>query len=502
MRVLSRPWLATAALVLSLTLQQSDGFYHEPTLPWLALALVAAALGVAGVQWPWALAPRDATLVTRGLLTAGVLISALALVTKPVARYMADPRPWAHPDLLLAVAVLAGTALSVQVAHGRAARLRAGFLIVAVGLWLGAWTVRESPRPHIDVIPVHVDAFEAVGRGESPYGITFTDMYKANEPFYAPEMRDGRRILFGFPYPPLSLLMAWPGHALLGDLRYGEALALSVTAALLIWIGTRRRGAESLDEMIAADGAIALTAAAALVLAPRVIFHLEQGWTEPFPIVLIAATVATALARPHLAWLPLGLLMASKQHMVLGLLFAPMLHAVGGAGSPKPSAPDGPESRPYHRRYQTLVFIAKALAVAAAVTLPLALLDVDAFIRSAVLLQLREPFRLDSLSFTRALVAHGWPIDKQGALSVSLAAGLFGIGLSWWRAPRTPAGFAASLGLTCFLLTAFGKKAFLNYYFLVVATLLVAVVADRRPLQRSEAGSDSASNASGEIRPQ
>jgi len=511
-RALSRPWLAVAALVLSLTLQQSDGFYHEPTLPWLALSLIAAILGVSGVQWPWAGAPRDATLVTRALLAAGVIVSALSLVNKPVARYMAEPRPWAHPELLLAVAVAAVTALSVQVAHGRAARLRAGAVIVAVGLWLGAWTIRESPHPHIDVLPVHIDAFAAVGRGESPYGITFTDMYKANEAFYSPEMRDGRRILFGFPYPPLSLLMAWPGHALLGDLRYSEVLALVVTAGVIIWIGSRRRGQEAVDEAVAADGAIALTAAAALVLAPRVIFHLEQGWTEPFPIVLLTATVATAVARPRLAWLPLGLLIASKQHMALGLLFAPMLvermgesgvdgsasgthqgsgAAIGAAGSPNRLI-----------TFQTVRFVGKALAVTAVVTLPLALLDVDAFMRSAVLLQVREPFRLDSLSFTRALVAHGWPLDKEGALAVSLTAGVFGIAISWWRAPRTPAGFAASLGLTCFLLTAFGKKAFLNYYFLVVAALLVAVVADRRSPQRSDTGSESASNASGEMRPQ
>ena len=477
MRVLSRPWLALAALVLSLTLHQSDGFYHEPTLPWLGLALVAALLGVAGVRWPWGASDEETT-VTRALLAAGVLVSALALVSKPLARYMADPRPWSHPELLLAVAVCAITALSVQAAHGPAARLRGAVVIVAIGLWLGAWTVRESPHPHIDVIPVHEDAFKAVARGVSPYGITFTDMYAANEAFYSPEMRDGKKVLFGFPYPPLSLFMAWPGHALLGDLRYSEVLALAVAAALMMWMGTRSRPAEP-PELTAAEGAISVTAAAALLLAPRVVFHLEQGWTEPFPIVLLAATVATALFRPGLAWLPLGLLAASKQHMVLGLVFAPML--LGRAGSPNPPKTDRSESRPYlHRPHRGAWFILKAVGVAAVVTLPLALLDIDAFMRSAVMLQLREPFRLDSLSFTRMLVAHGWPLDKEGAMGVSLAAGALGLGLSWWRAPRTPAGFAASLGLTCFLLAAFGKKAFLNYYFLVVAALLIAVAADRR----------------------
>jgi hypothetical protein len=445
-RVLTRLWLALAALVLSLTLHQSDGFYHAPTLPWLGVALVLALIGLAGVPWPRRGPSRfDDEAVTRGMLTVGALVSAWALVSKPLALYMSDPRPWSHPDLLTVVAAMAAAALVAGLTRRTVLRHGAAVVLLAGGLWIGAWTIRESSAPHIDVIPVHLDAFRAVSRGRSPYGITFADIYGANEAFYTAEMRSGGRVLFGFPYPPLSLFLAWPGHALLGDLRYSEVLALVVAAALIIWIG----------------GQVGVGCAAVLLLAPRLVFHLEQGWTEPFPILLMAATVATALRRPSLSWLPLGLLMASKQHMVLALLFAPMLY------------------RP------PLAFALKAVAVAAVVTLPLALLDVDAFVRSAVLLQLREPFRLDSLSFTRALVAQGWPLDKEGALLVSLSAGALGIGLAWWRAPRTPAGFAASLGVTCFLLTAFGKKAFLNYYFMVVAFLLIAVAASRSPGPRA-----------------
>lgn len=455
MRALTSTWLAVAAVGLSLTLQLSDGFYHEPALAWLGLVLIAALLGVAGGPWPAAPRQRPPTVPSRGtpheacvpLLVAGVMISALALVTKPLGRYMADPRPWADAGVLAAVAGMTCAALIGASARRRSLHAAAAGVVLAGGLWLGVWTVRAAPQPHIDVLPVHVDAFAALARGESPYGITFDDMYEGNEAFYTPEMREGGQVLFGFPYPPLSLLMAWPGHALLGDLRYSEVLAFVMAAGLLVWIRP--------------DG-IGLLCAAVLLLAPRLPFHIEQGWTEPFPIVLLAATVATALGRPRLAWLPLGLLMASKQHMALALLFAPWLVA-------SPST-----------RRDVLVFCGKGVGVAAAVTLPLALLDADAFYRSAVLLQLREPFRLDSLSFARLMVAEGWALDKHGAIVVSLSAGLAGIGLAWWRAPRTPAGFAASLGLTCLLLTAFGKKAFLNYYMLVVAALLVAIAAGRR----------------------
>ena len=467
-RTLSRPWLVVAAIGLSLTLQLSEGFYDRPTLAWLGLSLVAALLGLAGVRWPWMHDAGNEDEPIRWLLIAGVLVSTVALVSKPLARYMVDARPWAHRDLLLAVTMACLAAISVRAVHGPAARRLAAIVVLAVGLWLGAWTVRQSPHPHIDVIPVHAEAFAAVSRGRSPYLITFANIYRADEAFYAPGMRQGQRVLFGFPYPPLSLLLAWPGHAVLGDLRYSEVLAVVAAAALIIAM---------------ADG-VGLLCAAALLLAPRLVFQLEQGWTEPFPIVMLALTVATALRRPTLAWLPLGLLIASKQHMVLGLLFAPMLMP-SGLGT-RDSGLGNRESG-VGRWVEVARFMLKAVGVAAVVTVPLALLDADAFWRSVVLLQLREPFRLDSLSFTREMLQFGIRLDKQGAMAVSLTAGLIGIALSWWRAPRTPAGFAASLGVTCFLLTAFGKKAFLNYYFMVVAFLLVAIAASssRTPVTRS-----------------
>jgi hypothetical protein len=457
-RALTAPWLAVAVIGLSLTLQLSDGFYNERALTGLGLVLVAAVLGVAGVAWPlpvrtrWrgesgAADPARTETAMATTLLLGVLASAFMLVTAPLGRYMADPRPWSHPWLLAVVGAMAAAAILGSAGRTRRGRVAAALIVLAGGLWLGAWTVRQSPTPHIDVIPVHVDAFAAVARGQSPYGITFDDMYEPHEAFYVSEMRDGGRVMFGFPYPPLSLLMAWPGHSLLGDLRYSEVLAWVLAAGLLV--------------SMRPDG-IGLLCAAVLLLAPRLPFHIEQGWTEPFPVVLIAATVATALRRPSLAWLPLGLLMASKQHMALALIFAPWLAAAPWAGR------------------QVLRFCLKAIGVALAVTLPLALLDPDAFYRSAILLQLREPFRLDSLSFARWLVTQGWPLDKEGAVVVSLTAGVAGIALAWWRAPRTPAGFAAALGLTCLLLTAFGKKAFLNYYMLATAALLIALAADRR----------------------
>lgn len=475
-RALSTPWLAVAAVGLSLTLNLSEGFYDRTALLWLAVSIVAALLGVGGVSWPWGddvPAPTGGRIfrpgATRAVLVVGILVSAVALVTTPLGRYMPEPHAWAHRDVLSVVALAVVAALSVRTAR-RAATYAAGAILLGCLVWIGAWVIRQVPEPHIDVIPVHQDGFRALSRGQSPYGIQLEDIYRDNEPFYAPEMRDGKRVLFGFPYPPLSLLMAWPGHAVLGDLRYSEVAAFGVALITVLWLGLRvRQDGVSYGEPLLCAGILAL--------APKFAFHVEQGWTEPFPIVLIALTVATALSRPRWVWLPLGLLVASKQHMVLALLFTPCLLG------PAPA-------RTVRDTMRALAgLIVKALAVAVVVTLPMALLDFEAFWRSAVVLQLREPFRLDSLSFTRELLLHGWQLDKHGALRVSLTAGAAALAVSWWRAPRTPAGFAASLGLTCLMLAAFGKKAFLNYYFLVVWSFVIALAATDATMASSADGS-------------
>jgi len=493
-RALSGPWLTLSALVLSLALQISDGFYHLSTLPWLALALVAALCGVAGVRWPWGPRDRHAP-VTQTLLLVGVVASATALLSKPVAMYMRDAWPWHHLALVVPVIGAATAALVGAASRRRVVGTTAAVVVLGAGLWIGTWTIRESPSPRIDVMPVHQDAFRALATGSSPYAITFDDIYAEHEQFYAPEMRDGKRILFGFPYPPLSLLMAWPGAALFGDLRYAEVAALVIAAWLMIRVRSRRLPGTAHSRLVdvgpsdglhgtrSAPWSRGLLCAALLLVAPRVVFQIEQGWTEPFPIVLLAATVSVGVTAPRWAWLPLGLLMASKQHLAVALLFVPLL----STGTWRAQA----------------WFAARAVAVAVAVTLPIALLDWDAFMRSAVLLQLREPFRMDALSFTRMLVDLEWTLDKERALALSLGAGLLAIGVSWWRAPRTPAGFAAAVGLTCFLLAAFGKKAFLNYYFLVVASFLIAIAADEIPVDDQPAvATASASNVSGDSRPQ
>jgi hypothetical protein len=55
------------------------------------------------------------------------------------------------------------------------------------------------------------------------------------------------------------------------------------------------------------------------------------------------------------------------------------------------------------------------------------------------------------------------------------------IALALWRAPRTPAGFAAASALVFLVFFAFNKQAFTNYYSLVIGALCTAAAAARLP---------------------
>jgi hypothetical protein len=139
-------------------------------------------------------------------------------------------------------------------------------------------------------------------------------------------------------------------------------------------------------------------------------------------------------------------LVATKQYLPLALLAAPLL-----------------------RRGGRLAWT--AAAVAALVTLPMALSILPPFVHSAVLLQLRQPFRPDALSYLVPLshLFGGAPPAWLAFIAAAVAAIL-----ALRRCPRTPAGFAAAVALVLLAFFAFNKQAFCNYYHLVIGALCCA----------------------------
>jgi hypothetical protein len=417
---------------LGAALQINFGQYHPLALLWLtvALVLVAVSLGVPR-------APLLRVLERKAGWVLGVALGVqliLLLTRSPGATGgLAGEGSGLWPfraGVVVAAAFVAASLLS----SGRMSRVCLAGMMAAHAA-LGLWVLRAAPEPAVDVVLFQRDASGALLNGENPYSATFQNPYADSDKFYGPGVvRDGR-LLFGYPYPPLSLLLAVPGH-LLGDFRYTQLFAMTAAVGLIA---------------LARPGRLATAAAAILLFTPRGFFVLEAGWTEPFAVLLLAATVFVACRRPGALAVPLGLLIAVKQYLLLGLLLLPLL-------------PTG-----VRQTRRTLAW--KAVAVAAAVTLPMALWDLAAFVRSAVLLQIRQPFRNDSLSYLAGIFhATGWHGPSWIAFILIIPTMVFCLR----RCPRTPAAYAAGVALVCVVLFAFGKQAFCNYYHFVIGALCCA----------------------------
>lgn len=450
-RWLSATCLIGAAVLLAMAVNERDGEYYPKSLAFVTAALALGAIG---------------TLTTRvrdpGIGLSIMRLAALAaVVTQALVVLRSTPSGWFFWSNDLDVAAPMRTNVYFGVAA--LAYVVAGILAIAqyvewnvisrvavpvallLHLFLGVWMIRAAPSPRIDVHLFQQEAANTLLHGRNPYAITFDDMYRSTAPGERPVygeglVRDGK-LIFGFPYPPLSLYLSTLGYAVAGDHRYAQLLAIAASGALLAY---------------ARPGRWSALMSVLFLFAPRTFFVLGRGWTEPFVVVFLAATVFCAIRYRKLLPIALGLLLASKQYMVLAVPLVPLLM-----------------ERPFRwRAYAAL--LAKAGGVAVIVTVPFAIWDWRAFWHSLVTVQNAAPFREDALSY---LV---WFYHKTGhqlgVLPAFIAAGIV-IGIALWRAERSPAGFAASVGLVCLVFIALNKQAFANYYYFVIGALWCALAA-------------------------
>jgi hypothetical protein len=422
--------LASAAAAVGLAVHLRDGQYTVPGLCLIAVALAATGAAVLGR------APRLTSRALTALLAVLVAGQLALLFAGPVALEMEPGGRGPFLALLgAAAAVLAVLIVDPRwLGWGRPAAIA---LFVALYLAAGVWLLRHAP-PGTDVFNFQRGALEAFRHGRDPYSIKFRNIYHPYEGFYGPGLVVRGVLQFGYPYPPLPLFLTAAALPL-GDIRYAHLAALAAAGALLA--GMQR-------------GRLGPLAAGLLLFSPRVGLLLQMSWTEPFVIALCAATVVCARRAPRLLPVALGLLLASKQYLFLCAPAALLL------------VPEGPDRA---RRAVRLLLV--AAAVAAAITLPLALWDLPAFLRSAVTLQLRQPFRMDALSFATALARAGGP--QLGWLPLVLGPAALAVAVP--RAARTPAGFALVVGFAYLVFFAVSKQAFCNYYFFPIGALCAAV---------------------------
>ena len=340
--------------------------------------------------------------------------------------------------IALALAMVVGAGVAIWVPRGKAAA-------VAFGAFCAAWAVSATLRIRSTVLPDDVlvyleGATRDLFRGTFPYGGSVPNPYppEVSHLFLAPELVEGDRILIGFPYLPGALFSDVPG-SLLGDPRFSHVAAL-VLAALILW-------------RLAVD--IPGRALAVLLLcSPLTSAVIVRGWIEPV-VVLALALLALALVRGHRLGgaAALAFLLFSKQYVVA---FLPVVISVG-------------------RRLGVRTVLLGGV-VAAAVVAGFFAWGPGAFWHDVVQTQTWQPYRSDSVSLVVAL-GNRYGVPPAWLLNVlPFAGGLVASGLVSWRGRGGSTTAAAAVGLGLFATVLVSKQAFVNYYSLVQAALIIALV--------------------------
>jgi hypothetical protein len=434
---------ALGAVAVGAAVQIADGYGRPAAFVWLTVAVAAVLLAV--------VLPSHRTLeAVLGRVLPPVLVVALvgqlwAMLQRTPARPF-DAVPSWRPTFLLAAVVVVVAACGIAMGRGLVRHL-AILALLATHLALGIWTIRVQPQPWpmIDVYMFQRDSVAALLAGVNPYAITFPNPY-TNGVYYGPGMVVDGRLTFGFVYPPLSVFLSVLGQWAGGDVRYAQLGAMTLAAAFMAY--TRR-------------GRLGGLAAALFLFTPRNLFVLEQSWTEPFVVLFLAATVWCAARHPRVAPYVLGLFLAVKQYAVLALPLALLI------------------TRPPMSLAGLRRTVVPAVAVAAVVTLPLALREPTGFLRAVVELQFYQPFRPEALSYLGLLA--GPDLQPPFGTGVAFAVAAAVTGLALWRAARTPAGFALGVSAVFLAFFVLNKQAFANYYFFVIGALCVAVAATQQP---------------------
>jgi hypothetical protein len=172
---------------------------------------------------------------------------------------------------------------------------------VAVGAYLisAAFLIRLDPAPRIDVWTSLQQGSDAMLRGENIYRQVWVG---------SPGIKDA------FTYLPGTAVLLGPGRWLAGDVRWALVVA-TLVAALLI----RRLGGHLPSGRTAGPAATtAAGCAALLLLLPGTSTQVEQAWTEPLLLALLAGwALAVQKGRPWIAVALMALGLASKQHLWL-----------------------------------------------------------------------------------------------------------------------------------------------------------------------------------------
>jgi hypothetical protein len=437
------------AFCMGCAIDASDGSYSRPALMWLTIAAAISLIAI--VLRPSEQLEKAAGNSLWRILLIGVAFQAGLLLFRE--------RPG---DATILTGLLFVGALGCCQAF-LPARLRYPILLimlVAFALIAVAQFRSRYPWPGIDVFYFQQQSSEvfvygrnmerlpAIVHGHNFYALRFHNVYEPNTPYYGPGVVDKNDFLtYGFPYPPLTLLMDLPGFLLGGDIRFSLVGSTVLSAALMA---------------MARPGKIAVLAATLFLLTPRALYVVDLAWTEPMLALTFSLVMFCACRCRKMLPYALGLFFATKQYTVLSLPALLLLVDV----------PD--------RWAQLRGMVLRAGTVVAVITVPFFLWNPRDFVRAVAYWQLIQPFRVDALSYLVWIYHHNG--HHRPPIWTPFVAIIPAAGLAVWRGARTPAGFAAAVTLINLAFFAFNKQAFCNYYYFVMATSCWAVAATEQAI--------------------
>lgn len=372
------------------------------------------------------------------------LVTALSItqlvITIPLSRYVTDVRLDKHFFWIFNAVLVVCAVASILSLRASPQRLKY-FLGALLLLYCcdGVQLIRAVPKPKIDVLYWQELSTERFLRGINPYLGPMPNFYP-NDKYYPPNWTKNNRINTGFQYPPVVLLLDAPSVLITGDPRYSLMLANMGTAFFIAmsnptWLG--------------------VSAAALFLFMPSNWYVLVNSWVDVYGLLFLSLALYLQRKKPTLAPFAWGLMIVTKQYFLAVL---PLLWLL--------------RNTPAMRNKSQ--FVIRMLISATAVTLPFIIMNPQRFYHSLIRFHAMSPFRKDSLNYTALLARMNGYVTPQSLGFVVL---LLCLGLCLWRAPRNELGFALSLAFINCGFFAFGKQAFVNYYYFIAGILCCALAA-------------------------
>ncbi len=294
------------AFCMGCAINAADGSYSRSALIWLT---IAAAVSLAAI----CLRPGPDMEASSGKVLWLVLFIGIAF---QVGQLLFHERPGDSTILtgLLFIGALGGfqAILPSRLRYPILVIMLVAFCLIAVAQFRSRY-----PWPGIDVfyfqqqsseVLVHghnLERLPAIVHGRNPYAIRFHNVYDPQTPYYGPGVVDKNDFLtYGFPYPPLTLLMDIPGYLLGGEIRFSLVGSMALAALLMA---------------TARPGRIAVLAATLFLLTPRSLYVVDLAWTEPMLALTFSLAMFCACRCRKMLPYALGVYFATKQYTVLSL---------------------------------------------------------------------------------------------------------------------------------------------------------------------------------------